>query len=74
MSSFNIASLLGLLEVLVSFFYFGISLSQLIRVSNIAKKTLDITNRVLQLILVPFPLLLSGCLLIFNGWRLDPLL
>jgi Ycf66 protein N-terminus len=66
-------SLIGLINILLGILYCAISVYQL--VSSIKSgSSVGITARILQLIFLPLCLVLSGVILFFQGWRLDPIL
>lgn len=73
MIGLSFASLIGWLQVLGAIGYFAISVGQIIATSQ-AQRQSEQGFRIMQTIVVPPLLLLSGVVLIFNGWRLDPLL
>ncbi len=71
--SFNIAFLLGLFDIVLAIAIFVMTLS-LILGGRGRQPTTTIGFDIAQLCLVPIPLLLAGTILIFQGWRLDPIL
>ena len=70
----NIASLIGLLNCLFALFYFGLSIAQLIVSIRQSGSTINIAMRITQILIAPICLLLSGFILIFQGWRYDPIM
>lgn len=67
-------SLLGMLNIVGAILYFGLTFSQIIRIVRGSGEALDIVIKVLELVWCPFALLVSGIILLFTGWRLDPAL
>jgi hypothetical protein len=67
---FNFATLLGLLDIAIAIFYAVSSINLLSRRLTDNAALLYIV----QLLFAPLALLLVGAILIFNGWRLDPIL
>lgn len=70
---FNFSSLLGLIQVLASLGYLAISIAQFAQPAKSRKKN-KLIFHILQLIFIPLILFLSGIILLFQGWRLDPVL
>lgn len=70
---FNFSSLLGLIQVLGSAGYFVISIAQLAKPAQ-SRTKIELIFRIFQLIFIPLMLLLSGIIILFQGWRLDPVL
>lgn len=69
----NFASLLGLLDLGLAIAYLVVSIALPI----VRRRTLGawgIALYVTQVIIAPGCLLISGAILIFQGWRLDPIL
>ncbi len=67
----NWASLLGFLQIVSAIAYFAVSINQ----ATVAVRSgRDRTTRIIQSVFAPLILLLSGAILFFQGWRLDPLL
>ena len=67
--------LIGAAQLLISISYFitsAIQAIKAIRNSRISSK--EKTLRILQVIFAPLVIFLSGIILIFQGWRLDPIL
>lgn len=73
MIGIQFSTVLGLLHVLGAGVYFAISINQLVTATRTNSGN-DTVFRTLQLIFSPIILLLSGAILIFQGWRLDPIL
>jgi hypothetical protein len=69
----NFSSVLGLLQILIALVYFALSISQIVIAIRLRRDT-DLVFRIIQLILAPLMLSLSGFILFFQGWRLDPIL
>lgn len=69
----NLGSIFGLLQILVSLGYFAVSIAQITGAVR-SQRNNDIVLRTLQLIFAPSILLLSGGILFFQGWRLEPIL
>ncbi len=69
----NIASFLGFFQIILGLFYLIFVIFQLIRVGNRLSSSVK-TFYIIQLVILPIFLLLSGIILIFQGWRLDPVL
>ena len=65
-------SLIGLIHFAASVGYFAISIAQITKVDK--RKSFELPCRILQLIFIPIFLLISGIILLFQGWRLDPIL
>jgi len=69
----NSATLLGLLNIFLSLAYVALSIALPIA----RREEMGITGKILyiiQAIIAPFILFLTGFILIFQGWRLDPIL
>ncbi|MEB3218310.1 MAG: Ycf66 family protein [Nostocales cyanobacterium 94392] len=69
----NLASLLGLLQIIFGIFYLIFGIVQLTSVGN-RLSNLTRTIYIIQLLIIPIALVLSGFILTFQGWRLDPVL
>jgi uncharacterized membrane protein YhaH (DUF805 family) len=70
---FNSATLLGLLDVILALAYLVLSIAlPLTRARDLG--SIGITLYLIQAFIAPVILLLSGFILIFQGWRLDPIL
>jgi hypothetical protein len=69
----NPASLVGLIQIIFSLFYVIFVIVQLTKVGN-RLNSLTKTFYIIQLVIIPTFLLLSGMILVFQGWRLDPML
>lgn len=69
----SLSTILGFLLILGSLGYFAVSMAQII-VAVRSQRDADTVLRIFQLIFAPFILLLSGLILLFQGWRLDPIL
>ena len=69
----NVASLLGIIYVLLGATYL------ILMVFFLVKRATRLTNwalslYIIQAIFIPVSMFLSGVILIFQGWRLDPIL
>jgi ABC-type transport system involved in cytochrome c biogenesis permease subunit len=71
--AFNISSLLGLFDLILALATVGMSLSLILRRQGTQQNN-RIVFEIVQLLIVPFSLLFSGAIFIFQGWRLDPIL
>ena len=69
----NIASLLGFAQVIFALFYFIFAIFKLVRMEIRMSSSAKILY-IIQLVSIPIFLLLSGIILVFQGWRLDPIL
>lgn len=69
----NPASLLGLIQIIFGLFYLIFAIVQLMRTRYRLSSSATIFY-IIQLVLLPPLLLLSGLILLFQGWRLDPIL
>ncbi len=69
----NSSSLLGLFDVILAIIIFIMTLS-LISGSRGMQTSESMGFYIAQLIIVPIFLLIAGIILIFQGWRLDPIL
>ncbi|MEO1374402.1 MAG: Ycf66 family protein [Cyanobacteria bacterium J06635_10] len=69
----NPASLVGLLQMVFGLFYLIFVVVQLIRMGNRLSSSVK-AFYIIQLFVLPAFLLLSGFILLFQGWRLDPVL
>lgn len=69
----NSVSLLGIVYLLVSIPYFIFMIVWLAQRANILIGS-ALALYILQIIFVPFFMVLCGVILIFQGWRLDPIL
>ncbi|WP_019508884.1 Ycf66 family protein [Pleurocapsa sp. PCC 7319] len=70
----NFISVVGLFDVLGGIGYFILIITQVLESVRKSNSSLYIILKVLELLFCPIALLLSGGILIFNGWRLDPIL
>jgi Ycf66 protein N-terminus len=71
--AFGWVSLLGIAQILGALGYLALSIGQIIAAMR-SNNANNIALRVLQLLLGPLILLISGMILVFSGWRLDPIL
>lgn len=69
----NFASLLGLLDIILAIAYLVLSSALPLERGRHVGGT-GIALYVVQAIIAPIVLLISGVILIFQGWRLDPIL
>ncbi len=69
----NLMNLIALVQILGGLGYFAVSVGQVV-VAVRATNAGNIAFRLLQLMLGPLILLLSGVILLLQGWRLDPIL
>lgn len=69
----NLAILIGLVQILGALGYFVFSIGQLTAAARSSSAS-GIAVVILQGLLVPLILLISGLILFFQGWRLDPVL
>ena len=68
----NIASSLGVLQIIFCLFYLIFGIIQLIRRNRLSSSAKIFYS--IKLVVIPTFLLLSGSILIFQGRRLDPIL
>lgn len=64
---------IGLAYILLSIVYFFFMIAWLVPRFNRLNPS-AITMYILQIIFIPIPILISGSILVFQGWRLDPIL
>lgn len=69
----NVATLLGLLDVIVALAVFTLTLILLFQNESVIRGSNGVFY-IIQAILVPICLLLAGAIFVFQGWRLGPLL
>lgn len=69
----NLSSIFGLIQILGSLGYLIVSANQVIGAARSNPEN-DMILRVFKLVFAPLILLISGGVLIVNGWRLDPTL
>jgi hypothetical protein len=69
----NLASILGITYVIFGAVYLIFTIYLLISRASRFTSTL-LTLYIIQLVLVPFCMFVSGLILTFQGWRLDPIL
>lgn len=70
----NFAALLGLINVLGGIVYFFSTIIQIINGVRSSTSSVNTILKILELTFCPPVLVLSGVILFFNGWRLDPIL
>ena len=71
---FNITTLLGILDIFGAVGYFILSIVLISRGVISYTSGVNTILQVWELLLCPIALLISGIILFFNGWRLDPFL
>jgi hypothetical protein len=69
----NSASILGLFDIILAVVYFVLPIIFVVQKNNIIG-TGGVLFYVIQAKIAPFVLLLTGMILLFQGWRLDPIL
>lgn len=69
----DIAALIGLSQVILGLVYLIYTIVKLLRTRNIWSNLIT-AFYIIQLLIVPTILFFSGCVLILQGWRLDPIL
>lgn len=69
----NPAASTGLLQIIFALFYLIFAIVRLIRIGSRLSSSAKIFY-IIQLALLPPLLLFSGFILLFQGWRLDPIL
>ena len=67
----NLSSIIGLIHALGSLGYLIVSINQVI-VATRSNRSDGMTLRIVKLVFGPLILLISGVILFFDGWRLDP--
>jgi hypothetical protein len=70
---FNLASLLGFFDCILAICFFLGSIAVLKMPSGLIS-SIGIRLYIVQALILPLFLLVAGIILIFQGWRLDPLL
>ncbi|MGL5807889.1 MAG: Ycf66 family protein [Xenococcaceae cyanobacterium] len=73
-SFYSSTGLLGLLNILGAVAYLIILIAQIANTVRTSGNSINIIIKILELIYCPLALFLSGIILIFAGWRLDPIL
>lgn len=68
----NVASLLGIIYVLLGAAYLILMVCFLVKTTRLTNWALSLY--IIQGIFIPVLMFLSGVILIFQGWRLDPIL
>ncbi len=69
----NLGALLGFVDVIFALVVFIMTLILIVQDSSRIRRN-KIAIYITQIALIPVCLLLAGTILIFNGWRLDPIL
>ncbi|HHP7230396.1 MAG TPA: Ycf66 family protein [Xenococcaceae cyanobacterium] len=71
---FNLVSLMGIFLILISLPYFAMFISQLFVLMKTSNNTSQIAIKLSELLFIPTSLFVSGLILLYQGWRLDPIL
>ena len=71
---FTSTTILGLLDLIGSIGYFILTIGSILDGVRRSTSALNLILKVYELLVCPIALFLSGVILIFNGWRLDPIL
>jgi hypothetical protein len=71
---FSLSSLIGLSDMALGVVFFILTIFLLLNHHRFRDRSLIVPILVLQLLFVPIPLVLAGIILLFQGWRLDPVL
>lgn len=71
---FNFASLIGVVSFVLGLLYFPISIAQLIVSIRQSGSIMNIASRIALILVAPSCLMLYGVILIFQGWRYDPIM
>ncbi|MEL6495029.1 MAG: Ycf66 family protein [Cyanobacteria bacterium J06623_7] len=71
---FSFTTMLGLLDLIAAVSYFILTIGSITDGVNQASSVLSLILKIYELLICPGALFLSGIILIFNGWRLDPIL
>lgn len=69
----NFATVLGLLDVIFALAVFTLTLILLFQNQSVIRGS-QVAFYIIQVIIVPLCLLIAGAMLVFQGWRLDPIL
>ncbi len=69
----DIAALIGLFQIILGLVYLIYTIVKLLQTRNIWSSLIT-AFYIIQLVIVPTFSFFSGCVLIFQGWRLDPIL
>ena len=72
--SWNTIAVIGLLNILGGIAYFVLAITQFKKKARKSSSPVNTLFRIIGIILCPLALLLSGLILLFQGWRLDPIL
>ena len=72
-TGFHLSGLLGLVDVVGAVYYLFWATGRIYRKGENSSPTESDMLKVWELFLYPIALFLSGVILHFNGWRLDPL-
>lgn len=70
----NVIGLLGLLDILGAIAYLVLAIVQISRGVYNSPSTANTALQLIELLGSPLALFLGGIILLFNGWRLDPIL
>ncbi len=71
---YNFPSLIGIVYFLLGLAYLAISIAQVMVIPRNSGVATKIATRIIQSLVGPFLLVLSGLILLIQGWRLDPVL
>lgn len=71
---FGAGSLLAILNILLGGYFLTVSVSILLSMRSRRMSNVEMPLYFIQVCIVPAALLLSGVILFFQGWRLDPIL
>ena len=69
----NFASLLGFIQIIFGLLYLILAIIKLVLIWN-RISSLRRTSNIILLLITPTFLISSGLILLFQGWRLDPIL
>ena len=72
--SFTLTTLLGLLDIVGAVYYLCLTIGSITQGVRRSTSPLNTILKVWELLVCPIALFLSGVILFFNGWRLDPIL
>ena len=72
--SFTLTTLLGLLDIAGAVYYLCLTIGSITQGVRRSASPLNTVLKVWELLVCPIALFLSGVILFFNGWRLDPIM
>jgi len=72
--NFNFASLTGVISFVLGLLYFPILIAQLIVSIRQSGSVTNIASRIALILVAPGCLMLYGAILVFQGWRYDPIM